>query len=344
MIILGIDTSCDETSVAVLNDLQPLSNVISTQVKQHRKFGGVVPFLAQRLHRERINQVTELALRQAKVNWNDLDYLAVTYGPGLAPALEVGLEFAKQQSLQHGTALIGVNHMWGHFASVQVGGKQTIQYPALGVLISGGHSEIIFAKSFGEAQIVGQTLDDALGEAYDKAAVMLGLSYPGGKVLAKLAKAGDPLTYQLPIPMQRSGDLNLSYSGLKNAMRLLVLEFGENGPKEAEVKDLSATFQAVANQSLCLKLERAFQHFPEVKSLVVGGGVAANQDLRQRVRTIAREYGVEIMFPPSIKLCTDNAAMIAATAKLALDSGMKSGHSAKLDRVPYLTVEDGPIK
>jgi N6-L-threonylcarbamoyladenine synthase len=347
MKILAIDTSCDETSVAVVENQRVWSNVISSQVRYHKKYGGVVPMLAGRLHEERIDSVIELALLRSGWVWKDVDAIAVTYGPGLAPALQVGIAKAKQLSELHKKPLYAVNHMIGHIAScfTQVGSKkaEALQLPFLAVLISGGHTELALADSFGSFQIVGQTLDDALGEAYDKVAKMLGLGYPGGKQVARLADEGS-VVYELPIAMKQSGDFNLSYSGLKNAVRLLIEGLKKNHEDDLltrqEIIDVCASFQQVAQQSLLLKVEKVLQANPEVQLIAMGGGVAANTVLRRKMRTVAAEFNAQTLFPTNAKLCTDNAAMIGVACYLGIQNGQQPVEAATLDRVPYLSLED----
>lgn len=348
MIILGIDTSCDETSVAVVNNNRVLSNVISSQVRYHKKYGGVVPMLAGRLHEERIDSVVELALRRADVSRHDLEAVGVTYGPGLAPALQVGIAKAKALAASLTLPLYPVNHMAGHIAScvTQVGSKPVpeLSYPFLSLLVSGSHTELVVCKKWGEFQIIGQNLDDALGEAYDKVARMLGLGYPGGKVAAELAQQGSPL-YELPIPMLRSGDLNFSYSGLKNAVRLLIEELktknGDGFLTRQQILDISASFEEVAHASVVKKVEKALSSFPETRQLLVGGGVAANQVLRRKLRSLARPFEVEVLFPTAANLCSDNGAMIAVAAWMNIEAGQKPAEPSSIDRVPYLSLEEG---
>lgn len=334
MKFLAIDTSCDDTSVAVTENTAILANVISSQVKEHAEFGGVVPFLAQRLHRERINKVIELAFRESGVTWNDIDAIAVTYGPGLAPALEVGLEKALELAQSHEKPLYAVNHMAGHLAACF--GVVEPQYPLLALLLSGNHSELVLCESFGHFSIIGQTLDDALGEAYDKVARMLGLGYPGGQALADLASRGNADAYELPVPMKQSGDLNLSYSGLKNAVRLLVER--EQPLDDKKKADIAAGFERVAQESVLLKLKNALQLNPEVRQLVLGGGVAANTVLRGKLKVICEEHGVEFLYPEDFNLCRDNGAMIGMAAWFGVQAGQKPVETA--DRVPYLSLED----
>lgn len=335
MTFLAIDTSCDETSVAVTEKTTIRANVISSQVKEHAEFGGVVPFLAQRLHRERIEAVIELAFREAKTAWNDIDAIAVTYGPGLAPALEVGLETAQKLAETHQKPLYAINHMAGHIASVYTVVEP--KYPLLALLLSGGHSEMVLVQSFGDFKIIGQTLDDALGEAYDKVAKMLGLGYPGGRLLAEAAQRGNPEAYELPIPMKNSGDLNLSYSGLKNAVRLLINDLGELDNQK--VADVAACFERVAQESVMMKLKKALQQNPEVNQLAFGGGVAANTVLREKLRRVCEEHSVELLIPENMALCTDNAAMIGLAAWFGIGAGLQAT-TGRVERVPYLSLND----
>lgn len=346
-LLLAIDTSCDETSVAVTRGLDILSNVVSSQVRFHKKYGGVVPFLAQRLHSERINAIVDQALVQAGISAADIEGVAVTYGPGLAPALQVGLEKAKELAAAWKVPLYAVDHMAGHIASAWPRAKDNLSLPALVVLISGGHTELVVMQAFGSFQIVGRTLDDALGEAYDKVAVMLGLGYPGGKLVAQLAATGNPARFPLPIPMRQSGDCNLSYSGLKTAVRYLIRDLEEqSGPLDAQaVADVAASFEQSAQAALETKVQAALKRYPNIKSLLVAGGVAANAAVRKRLRRVAKEARVDFIgFPRSLKLCGDNAAMIGFAAYLGMLSGQRPVlDKAELDRVPYLSLEDWDI-
>lgn len=347
MIILAIDTSCDETSVAVTSGTKVLSNVISSQVRYHKKFGGVVPFLAQRLHKERIDAVIQLALQRAALSPVDLDAVAVTVGPGLAPALEVGIQKAKELAKTGQKPLYPVNHMVGHIAScyAQIGSKKpSFAHPYLALLVSGGHTELVYSPKFGHFQILGQTLDDALGEAYDKLAKMLGLGYPGGKLVSQLAEKGNPEAYSLPVPMQHSPDLNFSYSGLKNAARLLIHELKENTHAHVmtkeEIQDVCAVFQRVAQEAVLIKVEKALKQYPEVRGLLFAGGVAANAQLRRKLRFLCKKYAVQLTVPANLALCTDNAAMIGIAAFLGAQNGQKPVRAVNIDRKPGLTVEE----
>lgn len=334
MRFLAIDTSCDDTSVAITEGNTVLANIISSQVKDHAVFGGVVPFLAQRLHRERINAVIELAFRESGTDWGSIDALAVTYGPGLAPALEVGIQKAEELAEVHGLPLYAINHMAGHIASCFT--DKLPEFSLMSLLLSGGHSELVLLEDFSNITILGQTLDDALGEAYDKVARMVGLGYPGGRALAERAAIGNPEAYELPIPMLRSGDLNLSYSGLKNAVRLLVLEQTEL--TEVVINDIAASFERVAQASVLKKVEKALETYPEVRQLAFGGGVAANTVLREKLRVLCEVRDVELLVPATMSLCADNAAMIGIAASFGIEAGLQPV-TAKIDRTPYLSLE-----
>ena len=339
MNILAIDTSCDETSVAVTSGTQVLSNVISSQVRYHKKYGGVVPFLAQRLHRERIDAVIALALARADLDWSGIDAIAVTYGPGLAPALEVGLQKARDLAAKYRLPLYGVNHMAGHIASCFPFHDKAIEYPALALLVSGGHTELVRMQSFADVEVVGQTLDDALGEAYDKVSKMLGLGYPGGRLLSKLAKSGNSQAYSLPIPLQYSKDLNFSYSGLKNAVRLVIEEMKAAGPiRQKQICDLAASFQEVAQVAVEKKVRLALREYPDTRIVLMGGGVAANTVLRARIRKLGKEFRVPLVVPARLNLCSDNAAMIGVAAYFGIQAGQQPVLPELLDRKPGLAL------
>lgn len=336
MRFLAIDTSCDETSVAVTDGTSVVSNVISSQVRYHKAYGGVVPMLAARLHTERIDAVVQLAIKRSKLSPDDIDAVAVTYGPGLAPALQVGIAKAKELAEGMDVPLYAINHMHGHVASVFAGGE--LVFPLMAVLVSGGHSEIAVMQSMSEVEIVSETLDDALGEAYDKVAKMLGLGYPGGKVVAKLAEQGDPTRFHLPIPMLRRDTPNLSYSGLKNAVRLLIKE--SEPLSGIDVADICAAFEQAAQASLLKKVKLALEKHGEVKAVAMAGGVAANVRLRRLMRQLSAEYGLPLLLPPKPNLCTDNGAMIGIAAELLVREGLEPASLEELDRVPGLRLDD----
>jgi N6-L-threonylcarbamoyladenine synthase len=344
MPVLSFDTSCDETSVAVTNGLQILSNVISSQVRFHKKFGGVVPFLAQRLHTERIAALTDQAMMQAGCGWTEIDAIAVTYGPGLAPALEVGIAHAVNLAREHNKPLYPIDHMMGHIMSAwpaKVPMTDTTLYPALAILVSGGHTELVLLDSATKRTIIGQTLDDALGEAYDKVAIMLGLGYPGGKHVARLAELGNPDRYPLPVPMLKNPGLDISYSGLKTAVKYLVRDLQSTGDPidAAMIQDICASFQRAAQQGLLRKIARALVQYPQVKTIFCAGGVAANRVFRAALRKTCE--GLPCYFPRSMKLCGDNAAMIGFAAAADIAHGAQSFDTTEhLHRKPGLRVGD----
>lgn len=347
--ILGIDTSCDETSVAIVRETTVLANVISSQVELHKKYGGVVPMIAKREHESRLPLLVKEVFSRAKknsgedFNWDKIDAIAVTYGPGLAIALEVGIKLAKEWSLEFNKPLIGVNHMEGHLLSslaLNSKGKgnlhyQDLKFPVMGLLISGGHTEIIVMHDFGKYEIIGQTVDDAIGEAYDKVARMLGLGYPGGKVLTDFAKLGDASKITLPIPMAKDPSLNFSYSGLKTAVYYMVREKEKAGEKltKQEVYDLAASFEYSACSALQVKLQRAIKQYrPQV--LLIGGGVSSSAKVRQELRKTTAKFRVKTCFPCVKGLNTDNGAMIAIAGFFQAQRGEFADVS--LDRNPNL--------
>lgn len=325
-IIFGIDTSCDETSAGIVQGTSVLGNAVSSQIELHRKYGGVVPGLARRLHAERIDFVISEAFKLAaknsgkKITWDDISALAVTYGPGLAIALEVGVAKAKELAGKYRKPLIAVNHMEGHLlsslAANSAGRSQVIlskkDFPALGVLISGKHTDLVLMDKIGHYRIIGETLDDAIGEAYDKVARMLGLGYPGGAVVTELAKKGDPLKFKLPVPMEKHASLNFSYSGLKTAVYYLLKSLEDKGHKlnKKDIEDIAASFEFSAITELQIKLEQALKIYP-VKTILVGGGVVGSAKVRAGIRKIAAGCKLPVYFPFDKKLHQDNAAMIA---------------------------------
>lgn len=325
-IILGIDTSCDETSAGILQGSRVLGNAISSQIELHRKYGGVVPGLARRLHTERINFVISEAFKLAnrnsakKITWKNVDAIAVTYGPGLAIALEVGIAKAKEMALQYNKPLIAVNHMEGHLLSALAensAGRAQVDltekdFPVMGVLISGKHTDLVIMEKIGQYKIVGETLDDAIGEAYDKVARMLGLGYPGGAVVTELAKKGDARKFKLPVPMEKHDSLNFSYSGLKTAVYYLLKSLEKEGHKlnKQDIRDIAAGFEFSAITELQIKLEQALKKYP-AKTIFVGGGVVGSAKVRAGIRKVAAKCKLPVYFPFDKKLHQDNAAMIA---------------------------------
>lgn len=306
-LILAIETSCDETSVAVLrNDAELLSNVIASQIASHQRFGGVVPEVASRHHVEVITACIEEALLEAEVTAEDLTAVAVTYGPGLVGALLVGISAAKAFAWANGLPLIPVNHMAGHLMAARA--VKDLEFPLLALLVSGGHTELVYVSEAGDYKIVGETRDDAVGEAYDKVGRVMGLPYPAGRVIDELAHEGQDI-YNFPRAMIKEDNLEFSFSGLKSAFINLYHNAQQKGENLSNA-DLSASFQACVMDILMAKTKKALEQYP-VKTLVVAGGVAANQGLRERLA--AEITDVEVIIPP-LRLCGDNAGMIALAA------------------------------
>ena len=318
--ILAVESSCDETSVAVLkNEKVLLSNIIASQVESHKRFGGVVPEVASRHHVEVVTLCIKDALSEAGITAEQLDAVAVTYGPGLVGALLVGMAAAKAFAWAHGLPLIPVNHMAGHLMAARE--VKELEYPLLALLVSGGHTELVYVSEPGNYKIVGETRDDAVGEAYDKVGRVMGLTYPAGREIDELAHKGKDV-YDFPRAMIKEDHLEFSFSGLKSAF----INLHHNAEQKGEVlvkEDLCASFQAAVLDILLAKTKKALERYP-VKTLVVAGGVAANQGLRER---LAEEItDVDVVIPP-LRLCSDNAGMIALAA--AIECNQK--HFAELD-------------
>ncbi|MBP9702250.1 tRNA (adenosine(37)-N6)-threonylcarbamoyltransferase complex transferase subunit TsaD [Candidatus Woesebacteria bacterium] len=316
--ILSIETSLDDTCAAVTRGLHVISNVVSTQTSYHADWGGTVPDIAKRLHQEWLPKVVDLALRKAGIkDLRQLDAIAVTRGPGLAPSLEQGIAYAKVLANKHNLPLIAVNHMEGHllsaFAQTKNGTRGLVSplYPAIGFLISGGHTELVLMKGIGDYELLGATLDDAAGEAYDKVARLLMLGYPGGPILAEMAKAGTPRV-RLPEPMTTRPDLNFSFSGLKTAARQYLEREKPELTKEF-IQDFAASFQSAVFKHLMKRLRRAIDLYSP-QMLLLGGGVVSNTELRESTRNLAKEYGLRVHYPYTKKMITDNAAMIGVAA------------------------------
>lgn len=312
-LILAFESSCDETSVAVVkNGDVILSNIIATQINSHKRFGGVVPEVASRHHVEEITMIIDDALTEAGVSYDDLDAVAVTYGPGLVGSLLVGVEAAKTLAWAHHLPLIPVNHMAGHiYAAAFV---QKLEYPLLALMVSGGHTELVMLTAPGEFSIIGETRDDAAGEAYDKVGRVLGITYPAGKEIDRLAHIGKD-TFHFPRAMSDSDNLDFSFSGLKSAFintKHHADQLGETLSRE----DLAASFQAAVVDVLVEKTMHALAMHP-VKQLVVAGGVAANQGLREALsaRLAVDMPDIEMIVPP-LRLCGDNGAMVGAAAHI----------------------------
>lgn len=324
MKILAIDTSCDETAAAVTEDTKILSNVIWSQASAHAKFGGVMPSLAQRMHEERIDWVVDRAMLNGKCKMEYLDCIAVTVGPGLSIALGVGVNKAKELAKKYKKKLIAVNHLEAHILSPLAGPNKQIykstnlqiKYPALGLVVSGGNTQLILIKKIGDYEILAQTVDDALGEALDKGARMLGLGYPGGAILEKMAKLGNPKEFTLPVPIVGQEDRKIfTYSGLKTAMNRLVES--EKPLTREKIYNLSAAYQNVAFTHLIRVISHVARHSDiKFRDLLVGGGVSANTELRKRLRKLGREFNINVHYPYTNRLTGDNAAMIGVAAYL----------------------------
>ncbi len=319
-IILAIESSCDETGVAVVKDGRLLSNVVSTQVAIHQKYGGVMPEMASRLHAENITMVLEEALAVASVTLADVDAFAITRGPGLIGALHVGLQAAKTLAAIYDKPLIPVHHLAAHIYANEF--VKPLVFPLLAIVVSGGNSELVYMKDHLNFLIIGETRDDAVGECYDKVARVLGLPYPGGLPIDRLAQTGTP-NYKLPRPLH-DGSLDFSYSGLKTAVINLVHHANQTG-EALRIADLCASFQATAIGQIVDKGILAIEKYP-VKQIVLAGGVSANSLLRKRMVEVAAARGIDIIIPP-LWACTDNAAMIAILGARLLAEGI----SATLD-------------
>ncbi|MBO0482105.1 tRNA (adenosine(37)-N6)-threonylcarbamoyltransferase complex transferase subunit TsaD [Candidatus Enterococcus courvalinii] len=318
-LILAIESSCDETSVAVVEDgTKILSNIVASQINSHKRFGGVVPEVASRHHVEQITLCIDEALTEAKVTVAELSAVAVTYGPGLVGSLLIGISAAKAFAWANNLPLIPVNHMAGHIYAARF--VKPFEFPLIALLVSGGHTELVYMQEDGSYEIIGETRDDAAGEAYDKVGRVLGLSYPSGKEIDELAHQGED-NYHFPRAMIHEANYDFSFSGLKSAFINLVHNAEQRG-EELDKNDLAASFQASVVEVLVTKTLRACKEFP-VKQLVVAGGVAANQGLREGLTTALAEEmpEVELIIPP-LRLCGDNAAMIGAAAHVERQKGI----------------------
>lgn len=324
-LILAIESSCDETSIAVIEDGKIIrSNIVASQIKSHMRFGGVVPEVASRHHVEQISQVYQMALDKAGVTIDQIDAIAVTYGPGLVGALLVGLTAGKTLALVHNKPLIAVNHLAGHIYANQLQGP--LIFPLLALVVSGGHTELVYMEDHGDFQVIGETLDDAVGEAYDKVGRILDLPYPAGKYLDQLAQAGEE-TYALPRAMLKEDNLDFSFSGMKSAVMNLVHNSQQRG-ETINRADLAASFQTAVVEILVEKVVQALKAYPQVQRFILAGGVAANSGLRQALTDrLGQDYPELIFSIPDFKLCGDNAAMIGAAAQYLYDQG----HFAELD-------------
>ena len=345
MKILSIDTSCDETAAAVTEDTKILSNIVWSQASAHAKFGGVMPSLAQRMHEERIDWVIERAIKISKLKVQKLDAIAVTVGPGLSIALGVGISKAKELAIKYNKKLFAVNHLEGHILSSLARTKNlqltinNLQLPALGLVVSGGNTILVKINKIGSYETLAQTTDDALGEALDKAARMLGLGYPGGAILEQLARDGNTTSYKLPIPILGQEERRMfTYSGLKTAMSRLVES--EKPLSKEKIYNLATCFQDVAFTHLIRVCSHVINNSKfTINNLLVGGGVSANVELRKRLRKMCKKSKIEVSFPYSKKLTGDNAAMIGIAAYFKSQRG-EFVEVDNIDRKPNAKITD----
>ena len=333
-LILGIESSCDETAASIISENEQgspivLSNIVSSQVDVHKEFGGVVPELAARSHIEKIDWIVQKAIDESGIKIEEIDAIASTAGPGLIVCLSVGLSFGKAFAASLNKPFIAVNHLEGHALSPKL--NSNLDYPYLLLLISGGHSQYLSVKNLGNYKRLGTTIDDAIGEAFDKTAKLLGIDFPGGPQIEVFAKKGDPNKYELPKPIFNKGGCNLSFAGLKTA----ILKITKQIKTDQEKFDLAASFQKTVVEILLKKTKIAFEEFeeqanPKEKKFVVAGGVAANKKIRSMLLNLCKEENYEPIFPP-IELCGDNAAMIAMVGleKFKLKQFSKLDYPAK---------------
>lgn len=332
LIILGIETSCDETSAGVVRaGREVLSNVIYSQIEIHKKYGGVVPEIASRKHIEAIGDVVTEALYNAQVTLDDIDGIAVTYGPGLVGALLVGLSYGKALAYAKNKPLIGVNHIEGHISANYIGGEY--EPPFICLVASGGHSHLVYVKDYCEYEVMGRTADDAAGEAFDKVARALGLGYPGGPAIEKAAKLGNMEALKFPKSFMEEGNLDFSFSGLKTAVLNFLNKERQKGI-DVNINDVAASFQKNVVDVLTKKLIDAAK-LKNINKISIAGGVASNALLRERLKDAAEKEGIHLKYPDKI-FCTDNGAMIAAAGYFNLIRGKRSG--LDLNAVPYLKI------
>ncbi|MGM9936380.1 MAG: tRNA (adenosine(37)-N6)-threonylcarbamoyltransferase complex transferase subunit TsaD [Candidatus Ornithomonoglobus sp.] len=334
ILVLGIESSCDETAAAVVkNGREMLSNVINSQIDIHKRYGGVVPEIASRCHIEAVNAVVDEALEKAGVTLSDIDVIAVTYGPGLVGALLVGVSTAKALAYALKKPLVNVHHIKGHICANYVA-HPDLKPPFTCLVASGGHSHIVYAEDFMKYEIMGMTRDDAAGEAFDKIARILGLGYPGGPKIDKLAKEGDPHAVEFPRVKMADDSLDFSFSGVKTAVINHVHKLDQKGESYNKA-DIAASFQNAVTDALCTHTIEAAKR-RNSKTIVLAGGVASNSALREKMTLLAGKQGMTVLFPPPV-LCTDNAVMIAAAGYFEYISGTRA--DLKLNAVPSLPLE-----
>lgn len=373
--ILAIDTSCDDSSASIVEGRVVISNIVASQNQIHQKYGGVFPTLAKQAHKENLDPAIKMAMKKAQVEWTDLEAIAVTVGPGLAPALEVGINKAKELAKEHNKKLIAINHIEAHALSPlalrkseQNFAKQEKQnFPSLAMVISGGHSEFIWVDKIGNYQKIGQTIDDAAGECLDKVGRLLNLGYPAGPLMEKFAKKGHSDKFEFPKAMTSQANFDLSFSGIKTAARNLIANLEkENKLDRQTIYDLSYALQEAVFDQIIYKLERIlyssdpirgiypYRHFmknlateeiiqSQIEEIWLGGGVAANSRLRQKIRKLLRDYAkvsgkkIELKTPYSKKLCGDNAAMIGLVANYKFER-KEFAKLDETDRRPGLSI------
>lgn len=328
-ITLGIESSCDDTGIAILRgENEVLVSLLSSQISEHSKYGGVIPELASRMHQEAIMPLLAEAFEKAEITEpeNDIDLVAVTSGPGLIGSLIVGVMTAKGLAQGWGKPIIGVNHLEGHIFANFVAHPE-LKAPFISVVVSGGHTEVILVRDYGDYELLGSTRDDAAGEAYDKVAKVLGLGYPGGPVVDRLAAAGNSEAYSLPIPLSNTKEIEFSFSGLKTAAVTIIRNAEQNG-EQLSINDFCASFQKAVIDSLCGKIKLAVKR-TGVKQIALSGGVAANSGLRGTLTELSARHGWKVFLPPRF-MCTDNATMIAAAGR----NGYKRGIVSDLELQP----------
>lgn len=324
MLVLGIESSCDDTGISIMSDKKEiLSNIVFSQIKDHAPYRGVVPEIASRSHMKALDLCLKEALKEAKVNLEDIDAIAATGGPGLIGGVIVGTMFGKSLAYGLGKSYIAVNHLEGHLLSPRI--TSDLEFPYLMLLVSGGHCQFVAALDFGQYKILGSTLDDAVGEAFDKTGKMLGLDYPAGPMIEKLALEGDPKRFQLPKPLWNQPNCNFSFSGLKTAMRDLISKCDV----DKDINDICASFQYVVGEILVERSSKAIKAFREVsdsQNFAIAGGVAANKYLGTKMKNYLESEGFNLHIPP-MNLCTDNGAMIAWAGLERAQRGFKSSQN-----------------
>lgn len=321
LLVMAMETSCDETAVSIVkNGREIVSNIVASQIESHKRFGGVVPEIASRHHVEQVTIVLEEALKAANVTFSEIDAIAVTEGPGLVGALLIGVNAAKAISFAHSIPLVPVHHIAGHIYANRL--VKEMEFPLLALVVSGGHTELVYMKEHGHFEVIGETRDDAAGEAYDKVARTLSLPYPGGPQIDRLAHEGEP-TIQLPRAWLEEGSYDFSFSGLKSAVINTVHNAEQRG-ETIKPEDLAASFQQSVVDVLVTKAVRAAKNY-NVKQVLLAGGVAANKGLRAELTAAFSDIqGVELIIPP-LQLCTDNAAMVAAAGTVMFEKGKRAG-------------------